>query len=163
MMDGDPAGQKARRLLESLTHDDHVRGVGRFLFGTVGLVVFNALIGLFDLYRTIDARITKAEQLCDYYRPKGWPDERDHKRDHKPVPPGSIPCDSASERELDRTSEFPVKRYFVLFVDYVSTADGKNYSQRIQIPAERLPPNVNLGTTIRVSASTTDPYSVRGE
>lgn len=161
-MDGDPAGQKGRRLLVSLTHDDHMRGVGRFLLAAVGLVVFNALIGLFDPYRTIDARITKAEQLCDYYRPKitnGWPQERDH----KPVPPGSIPCDLASERELDRTSEFPVKRYFVMFVDYVSPADGKNYLQRIQIPAEQLPPNVNLGMTIRVSASTTDPYSVRGQ
>lgn len=161
-MDGDPAGQKARRFSESLTHDDHVRGVVRFVFGAVGLVAFNALIGLFDPYRTIDARITKAEQLCDYYRPKiknGWPEERDH----KPVPPGSIPCDSASERELDRTSEFPVKRYFVMFVEYVSPADGKNYSQRIQIPAERLSPNFKPGMTIRVSASTTDPYSVRGQ
>lgn len=135
------------------------RGVGIVV---AGFIAVYALGNLLDPRQTIDARVTKADQICDYYRPKnksGWPEERDH----NPVPPGAIPCDAAKERELDRESAFPIKRYYVLFVDYVSPANGKTYSQRIQILAEKLPSDVTPGMTIKLSASKTEPYSVRVE
>jgi hypothetical protein len=135
------------------------RGVG---IVAAGFIAVYALGNLFDPRQTVEARVTKADQICDYYRPKnktGWSEERDR----KPVPPGAIPCDATKERELDRDSAFPVKRYYVLFVDYVSPANGKTYSQRIQILAEKLPLDVNRGMTIKLSASKTEPYSVRFE
>jgi hypothetical protein len=151
-----------KREVGSLKRDDLLRGASRYLLVVVGFIVVNALINLFEPYRTVDARITKAEQLCDYYRPRnktGWPEERDH----KPVPPGAIPYDAAKERELDRESAFPVKRYYVLFSDYESPADGKPHSQRVQVRAERLPLDVNPGMTIKLSVLKTEPYSVRFE
>jgi hypothetical protein len=163
MMDNDSMQHdKKRGVIESLRDNDLVRHASKYFFLVVGFIVFYALIYRFDPYQTVDGRITKAEQLCDFYRPKnktGWPQEWEH----KPVPPGSTPCGAAEERKLDRKSEIPVRRYFVLFVEYVSPSDGRTYSQRIQIAAERLPPDVSPGMTIKLSASKINPYSVRGE
>ena len=152
-------------LSRKMGQDDLMRGAPKILIVALGLTLLYAISNLLEPYQAVDARITKVEQVCDFYRPKnkkGWPEVRNH----KPVPPGSVPCDAAKERELNRTSEFPVKRYYVLFVDYVSPSDGQRHSQRIQIAVERLPvylADLNPGMTIKLSASKTEPYSVRSE
>ncbi|MBU3886822.1 hypothetical protein FM996_07480 [Methylosinus sporium] len=148
-----------RRVVEELLRNDMLRAAGGFLLRVAAFFALIALIPLLDPYRPVEALVTKAEQLCDFYHPKTtalWPER-------KPTPPGSIPCDTAKERELDRLyyPEFAARRYYILRVDYRSPADGNAYSQRIEIAADLLPEDVAPGMTIELFASAREPYSLR--
>lgn len=102
-------------------------------------------------YLLIEARVTQAEEQCDY---------RPTKQNSRLSFLGAMPCGKA-QKYVDADPGSILKKYYVVFVDYQSPADHKPHSQRMSLPATKYQGEIEPGAIVEILASKTEPYTVR--